>query len=99
MLDQDKIDRVAFAAASTALARAQVTRIFSEPVIDSTGHEALRITIVLKDDAAVGNVSGSDAVDALVRIQTSLQKSGEDRLPIVEYATEEELKQSGDSES
>jgi len=98
MLDQDKVDRVALAAASAALARAGVTRVFSEPVIDSTGHQALRITIVL-NDATAGRVTGSDALDALVEIETKLIENGEERQPIVEYATEEELKQSGDPES
>jgi hypothetical protein len=98
MLDQDKVDRVALAAASAALARARVTRVFSEPVIDSTGHEALRIIIVL-NDATADHVTGSDALDALVEIETKLLESGEERQPIVEYATEAELKQSGDSES
>jgi hypothetical protein len=44
-------------------------------------------------------VNGNHALNAMVRIQRDLQKSGEERLPLVEFATEDDLDINGDIES
>jgi hypothetical protein len=41
--------------------------------------------------------AGRPILDTLVQIQDRLREAGEERFPIVEYATEEELAESGDS--
>ena len=72
-----------------------VDRVFSEPAIDSTGRDALRITIVIQDEA-LPKISGDAVVDTLVRVQRRLFEAGEERFPIVEYATIR-VTESGDS--
>jgi hypothetical protein len=66
-------------------------------VTDSEGNEALRITVVLKPEAS-GKFTGDQALDLLVDVQQALQGAGEQRLPIIEYATEGELDEEGDGE-
>ncbi len=98
MLDEKKIRQIAqaVATANTAnLSSANFTSITSSTAVDSEGHEALRITIVIKPGAA-SKIDGDAAVDTLVQIQDRLRKEGEERFPIVEYATAEELSESGD---
>jgi len=56
----------------------------------------LRITIVIPQGAAA-RLKGDAVLDTLVDIQNRLRNAGEERFPIVEYATEEELA-SGDTE-
>jgi hypothetical protein len=99
MLDLIKINDVVNTAATATLKRqAGVQRVFSEPASDSEGNEALRITIVLKRGSA-DKISGEKALNTLVGIERALREAGEDRFPIIEYVTEEELESSGDTES
>ena len=96
MIDRIEIDRIARDVATANLTSSTVRNIITESAIDSEGREALRITIVINPGAAT-KIKGDAALDTLVQIQDRLQKAGEDRFPIVEYATEEELQESGDS--
>jgi hypothetical protein len=95
MLTLDQIDRLVGEVAATTLASGVVDRIFSEPTIDSRGHEALRITIVIEDDA-LPKISGDAALETLVGVHRKLHEAGEERLPIVGYATHEDLVEGGD---
>jgi hypothetical protein len=70
----------------------------SEPTIDSEGEEAVRITIVIKPDA-LGKLKGDPVFDTLVGIHTRLRAAGEERYPLVRYATEAELDELDDTES
>jgi len=96
MLDEKKIEEIAEQVAIANLASANVTSVSSSPMIDSLGHDALRITIIIKSGAET-TISGDAALDTLVGIRDQLQRAGEERLAIIEYATKEELDASGDS--
>ncbi|HLH87868.1 MAG TPA: hypothetical protein VKX28_05365 [Xanthobacteraceae bacterium] len=100
MLDQDKIVSIATKVATANLSHAHVTSVSSEPTIDSAGHEALRIMIVLAPESPTA-ISGDKVLDTLVQIQRNLHTAGESRFPIVEFATEAELADAdrGDSQS
>jgi hypothetical protein len=76
--------------------KANFERVLVEPAVDSLGNDALRVTIVIKP-GAVDRIQGDTLLDMLTQIQTRLLKQSESRFPIVEYATEEELKAVGDS--
>jgi hypothetical protein len=95
MLTADQIDRIVGEVATSTLPRKAVDRVFSEPAIDSAGRDALRITIVIDEDA-VSRISGDAAADTLVAVQRRLAEAGEDRFPIVGYATLEDLSERGD---
>jgi hypothetical protein len=98
MIDHRKTDQVVNRVASTALKKAGVSRIYSEPAIDSEGREALHVTVVLKKSDK-GEMSGDLALDTIVNIERALRESGDERLPIVEFVGEDELESSGDTES
>jgi hypothetical protein len=98
MITLDRINRIARDVAVANLSSRNVDNVFSEPAADSQGENALRITIVIKPGVAA-KLKGDALLDMLVQLQDELQKAGEDRLPIVEYATQEELEDSGDPES
>jgi hypothetical protein len=91
MLDTQRIAEIAREVARTQVAEAVLERIVMEPAIDSEGREALRIILVLKPKA-VQKLTGDQALDVLVGVQQKLEAEGEERFPIVEYATEQELK-------
>lgn len=95
MLQDFRIKEIAGEVARAHLKSTSVADVLSEPVTDSEGHEALRITIVIGQDAAK-RLPGDAVLDTLVQIQDRLREAGEERLPIVEYATEEELENGGD---
>jgi hypothetical protein len=94
MLQQKEIVKIAQDAARANLSSSTVSRIMSEPTTDSEGRDALRITIVVKPEA-IGKLTGDSTLDTLVQIQADLRDAGEERFPIVEYATEKELQESG----
>jgi hypothetical protein len=99
MLAPTKINQVVNKAASAILKRpAAVRRVLSRPALDSDGHEALHITIVLKRGSA-DKISGDKALDTLVEIDRALRDAREDRFPIIDFVTEEELESVGDTES
>jgi hypothetical protein len=93
MLDEDKIQEIAREVASAN--SVNVTSVSSSPTIDSEGHDALRITIVIKSGSE-SKIGGDAALDTLVGIKYRLRREGEERLAIVEYATKEELEAGGD---
>lgn len=90
MLHDTRISQIASEAALVSVADADLERVLTEPTLDSDGREAVRITLVLTPKA-VKSLTGDEALDILVKIQQSLFREGEERFPIVEYATETEL--------
>lgn len=99
MLELRKVDHVVSEAASAILKGATGVRsVASEPALDSQGREALNITIILKR-GSVDKISGGKALDTLVSIERALREAKEERFPIINFVTEEELESSGDTES
>jgi hypothetical protein len=96
MLDLAEVGRIVQKAASSALGSGLV-KAYAEPTTDSLGRDALLVTIVLTNDRGEG-VSGDEALETLVRIRDDLLAAGDERFPILEYATEEELGAHGDPE-
>jgi hypothetical protein len=96
MLDTTKVIQIARAAATTHLSSSVFSNIFTEPATDSEGHDALRITIVIEPGVAA-RLEGDAVLNTLLEIQDKLREAGEERFPIIEYATEAELQDSGDS--
>jgi hypothetical protein len=94
MLDEKKIRQIAQEVATANLSGANFTSVLSGPTLDSEEHEALRITIVIKP-SAVSKISGDAALDTLVQIRARLLEEGEERFPIIEYATAKELRKRG----
>jgi hypothetical protein len=96
MLDEKRIEEIAQEVASENLASSNISSISSSTAIDSEGHDALRITIVI-NPGSEARIGGDAALDTLVGIQDRLRREGEERFAIVEYATNEELSAGGDS--
>ena len=97
MTETLNIDDIVAGAARAKLGKKNFIRAMSEPAIASDGSEALRITLVIEPNA-VEALKGGAVIDTLVEIHKRLLDEGEERFPIVEYATESELAD-GDSES
>ena len=90
MLEQKKIIEIAQKVAVANLSSAAVKSALSESAVDSQGREALRITIVIEPGAAE-KFKGEAVLKTLVEIQNQLQRAGDERFPIIQYATEEDL--------
>jgi hypothetical protein len=67
MLELTTVDRVVDKAAVAALKKARISRVFSRPTVDSDGHEALTVTIVLKPGTG-GQIAGDSVGKAILRI-------------------------------
>jgi hypothetical protein len=69
-----------------------VDRIVARPTVDSEGKDAIRVTLVLPTQAAE-ELSGDASLDLLYELDQALQGEGEERMAIVEYATQEEIEE------
>jgi hypothetical protein len=97
MVDDKKIRAIARQVATANLSSsAVISDIKTTSFIDSEGHDALRITIVL-NPRGTHKIKGDATLDTLIQIQAQLRAAGEDRLPLVEYAAEGEPEDVGDS--
>ena len=92
MLAPEDIDRIVKEAASAVYGPAAISRVSSKPVADSCGDDALSVSIVFARGQYEG-AKGVSALAALSKIDRSLQEHGEERFPILSYATEEELEE------
>jgi hypothetical protein len=77
-------------AAADALGKENVVDVKVATTADSQGQKALKITVVIAPDA-IQRLDGDRVLNALVKIQDTLNQMGDGRTPIVEYATEAEL--------
>src|SRR5207253_1742317 len=98
MMQPAEVEREAVEVARKNFGAARVVRAIVEPAVDLDGDDAWRVTIVLAPDA-VDAINGDAVLDNLVQIHERLREKGDERLPIVEFATEEELRESDDPES
>ncbi len=97
MLQVDDIAREAEDVAKKNFGAQNVVRVIVNPMVDLDGDDAWRVTIVI-DSKIVDSVSGDMVLDNLIEIHNRLALKGEERLPFVEFATEEELTESDDPE-
>lgn len=67
-----------------------VERLKIEPTTDSQGRDALKIAVVIAP-GATDRIAGGAVLDALVSVQDRFREMREERIPIIEYATEAEL--------
>ena len=98
MLDEARIAEIAREVAREKLTPKWFKDVLVEPAVDSSGNDAVRITIIITP-VAVRRLRGEAVLDTLVELRNCLDAEGEVRFPIVEYATQEELAASGDPES
>jgi hypothetical protein len=98
MLDANEIAKLVTRAVEANTAPNSVRRVMTEPTATFDGEDAVRITIVLTPEA-VDQLAAGDPVDVFTRIWDGLRDAGDARFPILQYATEAELEDVGDSES
>jgi hypothetical protein len=89
---RDAFGRLIQQALVSELGANNVVRVEWTPAVDSQGQPALKITVVIAPDATRKLKNGA-VLDALVSLQERLREMRDDRVPIIEYATEAELKQ------
>jgi hypothetical protein len=90
MLDMETIRQFSTEIAKANFGAENVVRVEGEPSTDSQGEEALDLLVVLAPGVAE-NFTGEEVVDTLVQISAKLMEAEDERLPIIRYATEEEL--------
>ena len=95
MIQPADINTIAEKAARANLPIGVVQRVVSEPTVTWLGEDALRVTIVLAPNS-VQQIDGDAVLNTLVHIQRDLQLAGDERLAVIEYATEDDLLDVGD---
>jgi len=90
MLTLSEVNQIAEKAAAAALKRVGISRVVTEPTVDSDGHDALKVLVVFRR-GITEQATGAEVVRTFLKVNQDLEKMGEERLPIIEFATEEEL--------
>jgi hypothetical protein len=90
MLDLETVTQISTEVARANFGSEHIVRVESEPAADSQGEEALNLLIVVAP-SIVETMDGEAVLNTLVQIVDRLQQAGDERFPIIEYATEEEL--------
>jgi hypothetical protein len=67
-----------------------VRDVWVQPFGDYDGEDSLRVTVVL-DPAAAEKLDGDMALDLIRALRQRLEDMGEQRFPVVEYATRDEI--------
>jgi len=97
MLDNARIAEIAREVGREKLSPRWFEDIIVEPAADSLGNDAVRLTMVIAPGAVKG-LKGDDVVGLLVELRKRLDAAGEERIPLLGYATRDELAASVDSE-
>jgi hypothetical protein len=86
---REALTRLVRQALAAALGDENVVRVELQATTDSQDRDALKVIVVIPPDAT--NRLKDGVLDALVAVGQRLRDLGDDRTPIVEYATEAEL--------
>jgi hypothetical protein len=86
MLELPQIGEMLKQIATGVLPAHELLEIRTEPSVDADGRESLRITLVLTDEAAK-TFTGEQASRLLLDLHDSLLNKGEERFPVLYYAT------------
>ncbi|OLB71494.1 MAG: hypothetical protein AUI16_23255 [Alphaproteobacteria bacterium 13_2_20CM_2_64_7] len=94
MLKEPEINIIVQKVASANLASDSIVSVNNSPTVDSVGDPALRIRITVTP-VSTAAISGDAALRTLHEVHRLLQEQGEDRFPIIEYATPAEAERAG----
>jgi len=89
-LADDKIIRIAKDVANATLLSSDVADVLAAPTLDSTGAEAIEITIVL-NPGSLAAIAGPRSARAVTETMRELAEAGEKRFPIMRFATKDDL--------
>ncbi|MBA4161328.1 MAG: hypothetical protein C0515_04460 [Novosphingobium sp.] len=90
MLETLKLQELARRIFAKRLPSIQLDEVQAAQFTGSDGEPALRIKLVLTPESADA-ISGEDALKLLAAIRDELVQIGDERLPILEYATADDL--------
>jgi hypothetical protein len=90
MLEAFRLQNLAKEIVGRSLPAVVLDEVIAKTMVRSDGDEGLRITLVLHPES-VGAITGDEALQLLVDIRDGLEREGEKRLPLVEYATADDL--------
>lgn len=86
MLEDRQIQTLMKQVAAGIIPAAQLLDVRTEPALDAEGKDALRITLVITDDVAQ-TLTGAQLGHLLLDVHDSLLKQGDERFPLISYAT------------
>lgn len=86
MLENPQVQKLMKRIAGGIFPSQQLIEVHSEPTSDSEGKEALRITLVLSDEAAHA-MTGKQLSNLLTEIHDCLLREGDERFPLLHFET------------
>ena len=96
MAEAEEIERIAREVVDANTAPDTVVSVSSMPSLDWTGDPILKVSIEIRTDKQ-SLLSGRAPLNILTQLSDRLVDAGEDRFPIIDYATTEEREAAGDN--
>jgi hypothetical protein len=90
VLEDPQVQKLMMQVAKGILPAQSLLEVRSEPVEDSEGQQALRITLVLSEEA-IEILTPDQIVSLLTVVHDRLQQEGDERFPLLGYATPSDL--------
>lgn len=90
MLESVELQKLARDVARKNLPTVELEDVQAEAIVSSDGEDALRITLVFSPDST-GAISGDASIAILMAIHDALLALGDQRYPIIEYATSDDV--------
>ncbi|MCD0422122.1 hypothetical protein LOC51_33340 [Rubrivivax sp. JA1024] len=100
MVESAEIERITRDVVNAQTISQAVVSVRSKPSIDWTGDPTIDISVVVRPEAEAALLTEETPLNILTSISDQLLEVGEDRFPIIHYATTEDLEAAiDDSES
>lgn len=90
MLEDPQVQKLMRQALAEVLPYPGGIEVLSEAMVDFDGRDVLRITLVLSEQTAK-SIAGDQAMKLITEIRDSLLREGDERFPLIYYATPEDL--------
>jgi hypothetical protein len=97
MLEAPQIQKLMRQVAAGILPTRSLLEVRSEAAQDSEGHEALKITLVLAEDAIDG-LRPDQLVGLFREVRDCLLQKGDERFPLLSYATPTDIESGADED-
>lgn len=95
MAENAEIERIAQDVVNANTVTNAVVSVHSRPSVDWTGDPIIRISIVVRPEAEAA-LTGETPLNILTRISDQLMGVGEERFPIIDYATTADMEAADD---
>ena len=97
MLDDPRLQKLFSQVIGGKVSARHLVEFRTEPSVDAAGQDALRVTLVLTELGA-RELTGDQVSSLLIELHDSLVREGDERFPVLHFATVADLQDTGEDD-